>query len=160
MKTFHGIMVTVVSTVFIVGLCSQTWAGPPKVLKKEPTVLKKPVLTAKLPNLTITKIYRVKDCRVAVTIKNLGPGSAPDTVWTEHTPNSPAVHLYHNGIKWGKEYIWKFDTAKKLKNPGGTVDYESQLQVTETATIKAVVDQAVVHASLKSNSLQTQVEMG
>jgi hypothetical protein len=160
MKTFRWSVLMIIAMFFVMGLCSQAWARPPMILKekKEPTVLKNAELTAKLPNLTITKIYRIKDCRVAVTIKNLGPGSVPDTVWTEHTPNSPALHLYRNGTKWGKEYIWKFDTAKKLKNPGGTVDYESQLQVTETATIKAVVDAVVVvNPPAKSKSLQTRL---
>ena len=55
----------------------------------------------KLPDLTITKIYLVKDCRVAVVVKNLGPGIVPDEVWTVHHPKSAGVYLYRNGTGWG-----------------------------------------------------------
>src|SRR4030043_1522228 len=91
----------------------------------------------KLPDLKIEKIYLTKDCKVAVEIKNLGPGPVPDEVWTVHTPKSAGVYLYKNGAGWGGGAIWKFDPAKNLKSPGGIATYISTLKITGTAGIKA-----------------------
>jgi hypothetical protein len=113
----------------------------------------------KLADLTIEKIYLTKDCRVAVVVKNLGPGPVPDEVWTVHTPKSAGVYLYKNGAGWGGGAIWKFDPAKKLKNPGGTATYISTLKVTGAAGIKAVVDlwSVVSEANEGNNSLETKL---
>lgn len=115
--------------------------------------------TGRLPDFTIEKIYLTKDCRVAVVVKNLGPGPVPDTVWTVHTPKSAGVYLYRNGTGWGGGTIWKFDPAKNLKTPGGTATYVSKLQVSGTATIKAVVDlwNVVAEANEGNNSLEVKL---
>ena len=94
----------------------------------------------RLCDLTIRDIYLTKDCRVAVVVKNLGPGPVPNDVWTVHTPKSAGVYLYINGKKWGGASIWKFDPAKNLQPPGGTATYVSTLKVAGTASITAKVD--------------------
>jgi hypothetical protein len=116
----------------------------------------------KLPDLTVTKIYLTKDCKVAVVVKNLGPGPVPDSVWTVHTPKSAGVYLYRNGTGWGGASIWLFDPAKNLKAPGGTATYTSNLQVSGTAGIKAVVDlwNVVAEANEGNNSLATKLTCG
>jgi hypothetical protein len=113
----------------------------------------------KLPDFTIEKIYLTKDCHVAVVVKNLGPGLVPDDVWTVHKPKSAGVYLYKNGTGWGGGPIWKFDSAKNLKSPGGTETYVSTLKVTGTAGIKAVVDlwSVVTEANEGNNSLETKL---
>jgi len=113
----------------------------------------------RLPDLTITKIYLVKDCRVAVEVKNLGPGIVPDEVWTVHTPKSAGVYLYRNGTGWGGGSIWKFDPAKNLKSPGGTATYVSKLKVSGTAAIKAVVDlwNVVPEANENNNKVEKKL---
>jgi len=113
----------------------------------------------KLPDFTIDKLYLTKDCRVAVVVKNLGPGVVPDDVWTVHTPKSAGIYLYKNGTGWGGGTIWKFDPAKNLKAPGGTATYVSTLKVTGTAGIKAVVDlwNVVLEANEGNNSLETKL---
>jgi len=113
----------------------------------------------RLPDLTIDKIYLTKDCRVAVVVKNLGPGPVPDTVWTVHHPKSAGVYLYKNGTGWGGASIWKFDPTKSLKAPGGTATYISTLHVPGAAAIKAVVDlwNVVVEANEGNNSLEVKL---
>lgn len=112
-----------------------------------------------LSDLTIVSIYN-SGCggEVSVMVKNLGPGPLPDTIWTVHTPQSASVSLYKNGSLWGSVPIWQFDTAKKLKNPGGTAIFTSTLKVTK-ATIKAVVDpgNVVKEANEGNNSLEVNL---
>ncbi len=95
---------------------------------------------AKLPDLTITDILLDKECQVVVKVKNLGPSSVPDEVWTVHKPESSGVYLHINGKGWGGATIWGFDPGKSLQPPGGTAAYTSTLKVTGTATIMATVD--------------------
>jgi hypothetical protein len=94
----------------------------------------------KLPNLIIKDIYLDQKCQVVVKVKNIGQGSIPTQVWTQHTPKSAGVYLHINGQKWGGSTIWKFDSAKKLLRPGGEAIYKSKLKVTQNAKIKATVD--------------------
>lgn len=116
-----------------------------------------PAKAQRLCDLTIADIYLVKDCRVAVVVKNLGPGPVPNDVWTVHTPKSAGVYLYINGNKWGGGTIWGFDSAKHLQPPGGKATYVSTLQVTGTASIKAVVDLwNVVTEGSETNNKRTE----
>jgi hypothetical protein len=103
--------------------------------KKKPDQSTKP-----LPDFTITRLFLTNKCRVGVEVKNLGPGNVPDQVWSSHTSKSPGVYLYRNGKKWGGATIWKFDSAKRLKAPGGAATYVSDLKVSDSEKIKAVVD--------------------
>jgi len=113
----------------------------------------------RLPDFKIEKIYLTKDCRVAVVVKNLGPGYVPDDVWTVHHPKSAGVYLYRNGTGWGGGSIWKFDPAKNLQKPGGTATYVSKLKVSGTAAIKAVVDlwDVVTEANENNNKVEKKL---
>ncbi len=113
----------------------------------------------RLPDLTVERIYLVKDCRVAVRVKNLGPGIVPDEVWTVHTPKSAGVYFYINGKGWGGASIWKFDPTKKLQKPGGTATYVSKSKVSGSATIKTVVDlwNVVTEKNENNNSLEKKL---
>jgi len=95
----------------------------------------------KLPDLKIESILLGKDCNIIIELKNNGPGKIPDNVWTVHSPQSSGVLLYKDGKRWGGASIWKIDPKKALQKPGGTVLYESKLQVLGTAEIKATVDE-------------------
>jgi hypothetical protein len=112
-----------------------------------------------LPDLTILKVYLEKDCRVAVVVKNLGPGEVPNDVWAVHTPKSAGVYLYRNGTGWGGEAIWSFDPAKALQKPGGVATWVSNLVVSGTESIKAVVDlwNVVAEANESNNSLAAKL---
>jgi len=96
--------------------------------------------TAQLPDLVIDDMKLDKACNVMVRVKNLGPGSVPDEVWTIHKPESSSVYLSIDGKGWGGATIWKFDPGKSLQPSGGTAIYKSTLKVTGTAVIKATID--------------------
>jgi hypothetical protein len=112
-----------------------------------------------LPDLTIVDITLNEQCYVVVTAKNNGPGAVPDKVWTDHSPDSSAIYLYSNGKKWGGETIWHFDPAKNLQNPGGMATMTSNLKVTGTATIEAVIDHTrrVRETNEKNNAMKKEV---
>ncbi len=112
-----------------------------------------------LPDLTVESISLVQGCMVSVVVKNLGPGPVPDTVWTVHTPQSAGVYLYRNGSNYGGASIWLFDPAKHLQSVGGTATFVSNLKVTGTESIKAVVDlwNVVKEVNEKNNSLETKL---
>src|SRR4030042_3055943 len=93
-----------------------------------------------LLDLTIEDITLNEQCFVVVKVKNNGPGTVPDKVWTLHEPDSSAVYLHINGKKWGGETIWYFDPDKNLQNPGGTATMVSNLKVTGPDTINATID--------------------
>ena len=93
-----------------------------------------------LSDLAIEDIMLNEQCFVVVKAKNNGPGAVPDKVWTDRAPDSSAIYLYINGKKWGGQTIAGFDPAKNLQNPGGTATMTSNLKVTGTATIEAVID--------------------
>ena len=113
----------------------------------------------RLPDLTITNITLDEQCSVVVHAKNNGPGSVPDKVWTEHTPDSSAIYLYFNGKRWGGQTIWKFDAGRNLQHPGGTVTMSSNLKVSGTATIQAVIDHTnkVVEKDEKNNAMKKRL---
>ena len=93
-----------------------------------------------LSDLAIEDITLNEQCFVVVKAKNNGPGAVPDKVWTDRAPDSSAIYLYINGKKWGGQTIAGFDPAKNLQNPGGMATMTSNLKVTGTATIEAVID--------------------
>lgn len=94
-----------------------------------------------LPDLSIDEISLDDQCRVVVKAKNLGPGPVFDEVWTDHKPDSSAIHLYVDGKPWGAETIWIFDPKKSLQTPGGTAVFRSNLKVSGAQMIKTRIDQ-------------------
>jgi hypothetical protein len=129
-----------------------SFADPPSQLQPmRPNFPLRPLL----PDLSVQDIWLTPDCRVAVRIRNNGPGQIPDRVWTDHQPNSAGVYLTINGNKWGGGTIWLFDPARALKTPGGTADYISNLKVSSLSQIKAEVDiwNEVAEKNESNNSL-------
>jgi hypothetical protein len=116
----------------------------------------RPQYNKRLPDLTIADITLNKQCFVVVHAKNNGPGNVPKKVWTSQTPDSSSIYLYINGKKWGGKTIWNFDTDRDLRNPDGTAVMTSNLQVSKTATIKAVIDHTnkVVEKNEKNNAMK------
>jgi hypothetical protein len=92
-----------------------------------------------LPDLIVDDIYLNQQCCVVVRVKNIGPGRLPDSVWTDHSPESPGVYLSLGRRGWGGESIWKFDPRKSLQTTGQAV-YTSTLKISGTAEVSAVVD--------------------
>jgi CARDB len=98
-------------------------------------------LSAKgLPDLKVINIFTTRDCKLAVTVMNAGPGNLPMYVYTKHHPKSAGVYVYINGKKWGGQTIWKFDSAKRLIRPGGKATAILNYKVNKPLKVKAVVD--------------------
>ena len=91
-------------------------------------------------DLTVSRIFLTRDCRVAVKIENIGKGSIPASVWTKHTPQSANVYLLRNGKKWGGATIYGFDKRRHLQKPGGKAVYISNLKPRNGESITAIVD--------------------
>jgi len=100
----------------------------------------KPCDEVTLPDLVVEDIALDNKCNVVVRVKNNGPGSVQDEVWTIHKPESSGAYLYIDGRKWGGEAIWKFDPSRSLQSSGGTATYKSKLNVSGTATITVLID--------------------
>jgi hypothetical protein len=124
---------------------------PPQLLPQQPHFPIRPLL----PDLSVQDIWLTPDCRVAVRIRNNGPGQLPDKVWNDHQPKSAGVYLTINGNKWGGGTIWLFDPARALKTPGGTAEYISNLKVSSLSQVKAEVDiwNDVAETNESNNSL-------
>ena len=116
----------------------------------------------KLPDLVITKIFTTRDCRLAVQVKNNGPGIVPDKVWTNHNPKSAGVYVSINGRGWGGQSIWKFDPAKKLKRRGGIATCVLSYKVAGPIKVKAVVDKfnQVKERNERNNKRRTKLRCG
>lgn len=109
------------------------------------------------PDLIIDGLSLNAKCQVVVRVKNLGPGGLSDAVWTERRPDSAGVYIYKDGRGWGGESIWLFDPGKALQRPGGTATSTSNLIVTGSATIKAVVDlHNVIREANETNNERTE----
>jgi hypothetical protein len=92
------------------------------------------------PDLTIVKITTARDCKLAVVVRNNGPGILPNYVYSKHHPKSAGVFVYINGKNWGGKSIWKFDPGRKLQKPGGTATCVLNYKVGPPIDVKAVVD--------------------
>lgn len=110
---------------------------------------------ARKPDLTILKITVARDCKLAVVVRNNGPGMLPDFVYTNHHPKSAGVFVYINGKSWGGETIWKFDPGRKLQKPGGVTTCILDYKVGPPIHVKAVVDRwnDVKEANERNNTL-------
>jgi subtilase family serine protease len=112
-----------------------------------------------LPDLTISDVFLNEKCQVVVQVKNLGPGSVPDEVWTVHSPESAGVYIQRNGRAWGGDAIWGFDPGKSLQPPGGTVTYTSRLTISGTVTVTVTVDRTnqVKEANERNNGRKIEL---
>jgi len=89
-------------------------------------------------DLAVSNLSLTNDGRVIVDLKNNGPGKAPKQVWTSN--KSVSVMLFREGKRWGGASIKVIDPQRNLRNPGGTATYVSNLKITGTEKITAVVD--------------------
>ena len=89
-------------------------------------------------DLAVTDLSLTNDGRVMVDLKNNGPGRVPDQVWT--STKSSSVMLFREGQRWGGASIKVIDPQRNLQNPGGSATYVSNLKITGSEKITAVVD--------------------
>ncbi len=75
----------------------------------------------KLPDLIVKDIKLVNDCKIAVTVANIGNAGVPASYY--NLPNAVGIQMYNGSKPWGGLILKGFDPAGKLKNPGGVATY-------------------------------------
>ncbi len=75
----------------------------------------------KLPDLIVKNIKLVNDCKIAVTVANIGNAGVPADKYV--LPNAVGIQMYNGSKPWGGLILSGFDPAGKLKNPGGVATY-------------------------------------
>ncbi len=75
----------------------------------------------KKPDLIVSDIRLVQDCKIEVTVKNIGSAGVPDTFY--NLPDAVGVQMYKGGAPWGGIILSGFDPAGHLKVPGGSASW-------------------------------------
>lgn len=114
--------------------------GPLKVTIPKNFYAKKRKKKEKLPDLFVKNIIFIKGCYVGATLKNLGPGKIPDSVWDTKSSKDALVAVYLFGEKWGTKPIREIDPRRKLQKPGGVIVYKTGLRIKHKGKIKVQID--------------------
>jgi hypothetical protein len=75
----------------------------------------------KVPDLIVRDIRLVNNCKIEVTLKNIGTAGVPASYY--NLPDAVGVQMYKDSKPWGGIILSGFDTAGKLKSPGGTATW-------------------------------------
>jgi hypothetical protein len=110
------------------------------------------------PDLIVSDIKLIKDCKIKITIKNAGSGGVPDSGY--HKTKGAAIQMYKGAKPWGGIRLFGIDPSKKLKTPGASVSWvwfpgAANLNLTPGVhSIKLVVDNnnAVAESNEMNNS--------
>ncbi len=100
--------------------------------------------TPKLPDLVVKDISLIRDCKIQVTIANIGTAGVPDSYYD--LPDAVAVQMYKEAQPWGGMILKMFDPAGNLKAPGGIATHvwfplAANLNLTPgTHSIKVIAD--------------------
>jgi hypothetical protein len=90
-----------------------------------------------LPDLSVHKVALTGDCKIAITLRNNGPGRMPDAAWS----SSRAIVDYNiDGGAWGGMTLNGFDHHKRLQPAGGMYTFVSDRKVAGTSVVKAHAD--------------------
>lgn len=115
--------------VFIcIGLCVPSLMAQKRVDKSSVKVKPRILSKIKLPDLKITNIRVIKlnkECKVEITIKNIGTAGVPDEKYGMVGDDSKAssVRVEIGSIPSVGRYLRKVDPDGKLKKPGGEVKH-------------------------------------
>jgi hypothetical protein len=80
-----------------------------------------PGTTRRLPDLIVRDIRLLKNCKIQVTIANIGTAGVPSSYYDN--PNAVAVQMYKGSQPWGGMILSMFDPAGKLKSSGGVATH-------------------------------------
>jgi len=72
-----------------------------------------------LPDLAISAITLLRDCKMELTLRNEGPGPLSDQAYDPK--QGVAIQMSRDGQAWGGIRLAGVDPAKKLKVPGGSI---------------------------------------
>jgi hypothetical protein len=122
-----------------------------------------PGTTVKLPDLMVRDIRLIENCKIQVTISNLGKAGVPDSYYDN--PDAVAVQMYNGTQPWGGMILKMFDPAGKLKTPGGFATHvwfpdAANLDLSSgTHSIKVIVDvhNALTESNETNNTLTREV---
>jgi hypothetical protein len=73
------------------------------------------------PDLIVRAIQVVNNCKIRVTLKNIGQVGVPASFYSN--PNAVGVQMYLDGKPWGGIILQGFDPAGKLKVAGGIASH-------------------------------------
>jgi len=125
----------------------------------------------KFPDLTVTNIEAVQNgvgkCYLRVSVRNNGPGTIPDEIYTTHQ-RKVSIQMYVNNKPWGGMALYGFDWGKHLQHPGKTVTRDwfktdnNLLHAGLIYNIKVVADsnRELIEANESNNVLIKSVECG
>lgn len=110
------------------------------------------------PDLIVSDIKLIEDCKIQITLKNIGAGEVPDSAY--HSTQGAGVQMYNGTKPWGGIRLFAIDPSKTLKTPGKSVTHvwfpgAKNLQLGPgTHTIKVTVDNnnAVAESNEGNNS--------
>jgi len=113
----------------------------------------------RLPDLVVKDISLVEDCKIKVTIANIGAAGVPAAGYDMH--NGAAIQMYRFDAPWGGIRLGAVDPDGKLKSAGGQVSWiwfpgASNLNLSPGVhSIKVVVDNnnAVMESDESNNHL-------
>lgn len=113
-----------------------------------------------LPDLVVTDIRLVKDCKIQVTIKNAGNAGLPIGAYDDN--RGVAIQMYNGGKPWGGLRLSGVDPSQTLNTPGSSVSFlwfpdAENLKLTPgTYTIQLVIDKDdLVYESNEVNNSKT-----
>lgn len=113
------------------------------------------------PDLIVSDIRLIKDCKIQIMLKNIGNGGVPDSAY--HKTQGAGVQMYNGGKPWGGIRLFAIDPSKALKTPGKSISYvwfpgAKNLQLGPGAhTIKVIVDNNnAVAESNEGNNTRTE----
>jgi len=120
--------VKLIIMVVCIGLCVPCLMAQKKSAKNLPEVKPRNLARMKLPDLTITNIKVIKlnkECKVEITIKNIGTAGVPDEKYGMVGDDSKAssVRVEIGSIPSVGRFLRKVDPNGKLKTPGGEVKH-------------------------------------
>lgn len=76
---------------------------------------------ARKPDLIVSDIRLVDNCKISVTLKNIGHAAVPDDQY--NLPKAVGVQMYVDGSPWGGIILSGFDPDGHLKHPGGSASW-------------------------------------
>jgi hypothetical protein len=76
---------------------------------------------ARKPDLIVSDIKLVDNCKISVTLKNIGHVGVPDDQY--NLPQAVGVQMYKDGQPWGGIILSGFDPDGHLKRPGGSATW-------------------------------------
>ncbi len=100
--------------------------------------------TQRLPDLIVRDIRLIQDCKIQVTIANIGAAGVPNSYYD--LPDAVAVQMYNGSQPWGGMILKMFDPGKNLQSPGGVATHvwfpaAANLNLSPGAhTLKVIVD--------------------